>query len=185
MQPEAEAESSQDTLSFPAINAPAKTTPPRRNDNDNDEARHSPNTSPASMPTETPAATPVRAPPTLDSDSASQSARGGALVPKGRGNAATSRFRPRNVRRDQSERDKLAEQERARIAEIQKVADAKAKKAAAERARKQQFDRGSHHKRGHGDMMGRSHRDREPERLLASGPFSAAAPSGEMIILSE
>ena len=176
-QPEAETGSSQSMSSFPPINASAKSTPTRRNAND--EAPHSPNTSPATMPTETPAPTPIRAPPTFENDPSSRSPHGAAPKMRGRGNAATSRFRPRNIRRDQSERDKLAEQERARIAEIQKVEEARAKKAAAERARKENFSRDSYKKRGHGEMMGRP--NREPERLVASGPFSAAAPSGESI----
>lgn len=75
----------------------------------------SPNSSPVTQPTETPAPTPNRV-PISQSDSAS--GRGAAVGSSSRGDSAAPakpKFKPRNIRRDQSERNALEAAERQRL----------------------------------------------------------------------
>ncbi|RDL32003.1 uncharacterized protein BP5553_09405 [Venustampulla echinocandica] len=122
---------------------------------DDDTAMASPNSSPATVPTETPAPTPVRAPeprPESSTATATTSARGG----RGRGGAAgttttrASKFKPKSIRRTQSERDQLAEDEQKRKEDFIK----KAQEEADRKERAANRSRGFRGGRGRGDVMG-------------------------------
>jgi DNA-directed RNA polymerase III subunit RPC4 len=143
--------------------APKITTP--QNHLENDFA--SPNSSPATVPTETPAPTPARAPlqrtESTGSGSIPPAARGGRGGARGRGkNAAESRFKPKNVRRDAGELQELAQKEQARLAGI--AQDRVREEARASRGR-------GRPPRGRGDVMGRG---AGMGRGAATGVFSVA-----------
>ncbi|KAF4617085.1 hypothetical protein G7Y89_g15063 [Cudoniella acicularis] len=171
--PTQEASQSQPTIEEPSppVAAPRITTP--HDDLYDDAPDPSPNSSPATVPTETPAPTPNR--PSIlrpDSSNASESSsRGGRGGPggvgRGRGRpAGESKFKPRAIRRDQSERDRLAEEDMKRKSEAlrQEEADAERKEKAANRGR------GFRGGRGRGDVMGR----RGGRGNSASGLFGVA-----------
>ncbi|RDW94880.1 hypothetical protein BP5796_00643 [Coleophoma crateriformis] len=131
----------------------------------------SPNSSPADVPTETPASTPNQ-PPIQRAPSSrgrGDSARG-ASSSRGRGDstagAAKSKFKPKIIRRDQSERDLLQQQAEKRAEQLRKDAEFKASRAAKAMMR----GRG----RGRGDAMGRGTLLGRGGGGTASGPFAMA-----------
>jgi len=134
-----------------------------------DDFALSPNSSPATVPTETPAPTPVRAPvqrtESTGSGSVPSATRGGRGGARGRAkNAAESRFKPQNVRRDAGELHELAQKEQARLAGI--AQDRVREEARASRGR-------GRPPRGRGDVMGRG-AGMGRGAATASGVFSVA-----------
>jgi DNA-directed RNA polymerase III subunit RPC4 len=136
-----------------------------------DDADPSPNSSPATIPTETPATTPARANiPRSDpsgsnvpqpSSSSIRGGRGGARGGAATKPATTSRFKPKNVRRDASELEEIARKENDRLAAI---AAENAREASAKmRGRGRPL-------RGRGDAMGRG----MGRKTTATGTFGVA-----------
>ncbi|KAG9236566.1 putative 3-hydroxybenzoate 6-hydroxylase 1 [Amylocarpus encephaloides] len=148
--------------------APATTTP--QNDPHGDSRTPSPNSSPATVPTETPAPTPVRVPPST----ASNAAPAASTSPRGRGGvgllgerekvAGPSRFKPKAVRRDGAERERLAREEDGRNAALQR--EAQEEEARNARGLMRGRGRGG---RGRGDVMGR-----KIINTMGGGTFSIA-----------
>jgi DNA-directed RNA polymerase III subunit RPC4 len=143
----------------------------------NDESTvPSPNSSPATVPTETPAPTPVRAPPPRTESSSSIAPpasqgrdRGGLNAGVGqRGKPATeSKFKPRAIRRDAGERERIKKEEMEKQASLEKEAEAEAARIARGLTRGR--GRGG---RGRGDRLDRSQTNRNVNS--ASGLFGIA-----------
>ncbi|TGO45422.1 hypothetical protein BOTNAR_0671g00030 [Botryotinia narcissicola] len=132
-----------------------------------------PNTSPAITPAATPAGTPA---PTAATTSTRLPSRTESAIARGRGGASTrargeattgrARFKPKNIRRDQADRDRLEQEERDRIAANQAQAE--------KEARRSQRGRG-HIGRGRGDAMGQNRgAGRGAPISSATGIFSVA-----------
>lgn len=139
-----------------------------------DDDLESPNSTPANVPTETPAPTPVRSHPPASLAGPPEGAMAGRG--RGRGTTASSRFKPKNVRRDQGEREQMAEAERRRLQEVNDRLEKERQAEVRKKSRLQPKKRGS--------IMGSgmvNDRERERQRLMASGPFAMSAPSGRSI----
>ncbi|KAK6611339.1 RNA polymerase III RPC4 [Botrytis cinerea] len=138
----------------------------------NDDA-FDPNASPAMPPAETSAGNPSQTPAInstrLPSRTESVIARGrGGASTRARGESTTgrARFKPKNIRRDQADRDRLEQEERDRIAANQAQAE--------KEARRSQRGRG-HTGRGRGDAMGQNRgAGRGAPISSATGIFSVA-----------
>ncbi|TAQ88636.1 hypothetical protein B7494_g3053 [Chlorociboria aeruginascens] len=137
-------------------NPPANTTPQHQTDERND-SQPDPNFSPATVPTETPAPTPAK--PTIERPGPISESAAGESAPRS-GTRGGSKFKPRIVRRDASEREKLELAERERQNAISKQSQ-----RAAGRARVWVG-------RGRGDAMGRRGRGGGEAAAASSGVFS-------------
>jgi DNA-directed RNA polymerase III subunit RPC4 len=160
---------SQSTLEASSATESARVTTPQRLQ----DADPSPNSSPATVPTETPAPTPARPTQQPDESAAGSSAvasptRGGGGVTRGKrgrgGTAAPSKFKPKIIRREQSEREELAREE-------QKRKETAAAQVAREEARLSRGRGRGFPGRGRGDAMGRGRDDR---KTTATGTFGVA-----------
>ena len=139
---------------MPPSRRPKASTPPPPETDDND-----PN-SPATIPTETPAPTPVR-PSTGTLPTRGRGGVRGGRGGRGASAAAPSKFKPKIIRREQSEREGLAREE---LKRKQDAADA----AAREEARGSRGGARGFPSRGRGDAMGRG---REQQRTTSTGVF--------------
>ncbi|KAJ8069434.1 hypothetical protein OCU04_003088 [Sclerotinia nivalis] len=125
-----------------------------------------PNTSPAMIPAETPAQTPVTVPAKPPAESATIRGRGGATMRARGESTGRARFKPKNIRRDQADRERLEQEERDRKAANQAQAE--------KEARRSQRGRG-HTGRGRGDAMGQNRgAGRGAPMSSATGIFSVA-----------
>ncbi|KAH8805704.1 RNA polymerase III RPC4-domain-containing protein [Xylogone sp. PMI_703] len=134
---------------------------PKIEDND---AVDSPHDSPAFTPDGSPAQTPGR-PPVERLDSLTGRAGAAGRGAASNAGAPRSRFKPRAIRRDVAERQKLEDEEKARLAGIEEK-----NAAIAARAARSMRGRGG---RGRGDAMGRGF-ERGGVAPGASGPFAVA-----------
>ncbi|QSZ37068.1 hypothetical protein DSL72_009160 [Monilinia vaccinii-corymbosi] len=143
------------------------TITPKREPND---GAFDPNTLPATVPAEASAQTSDQASATTSADPQTESAvtrgRGGTSM-RARGEATgRARFKPKNIRRDQADRERLEQEERDRKAANQEKAEREARRA--------QRGRGSAG-RGRGDAMGQNRgAGRGAPVSSATGIFSVA-----------